>query len=91
MHLKDVLRNVVADILQRHVAAAAEEIAAAMADEIEALARDRLADLYPQLKPPESEASADERALDRIERQLLQARQQADDAYLVALREEGEP
>jgi hypothetical protein len=50
MHLKDVLRNIVADVLQRHTAAATEEIASAMTDEIEALARDGLADLRTQLE-----------------------------------------
>jgi hypothetical protein len=36
MHLRDVLKNIVADILQRHVAAATDEIAIALEDEIEA-------------------------------------------------------
>jgi hypothetical protein len=46
MHLKDVLKNIIAEILQRHVAVAIDEIATALTDEIEALARDRLADLH---------------------------------------------
>jgi hypothetical protein len=50
MHLKDVLKHIVAGILQRHIAAATDEISAAMTDEIEALARDRLADLRTQLE-----------------------------------------
>jgi hypothetical protein len=51
MHLKDVLRNIVADTLQRHVsvAHAIEEIASVMADEVEARAQDLLADLRTQL------------------------------------------
>jgi hypothetical protein len=50
LHVRDVLKNIVADILQRHVAAATDEIASAMTDEIEALARDRLADLRAQIE-----------------------------------------
>ena len=51
MHLKDVLRNIVADTLQRHVsvAHAIEEIASVMADEVDARAQDLLADLRTQL------------------------------------------
>jgi hypothetical protein len=100
MHLKSVLKLTVAAILQRHVAAAVEEIAATMTDEIDALACDRLADLRTQLEfagkegitaDAEQQASDDAQTLDHIEQQVLQRRQQDDDAYLAALCERAEP
>jgi hypothetical protein len=75
------LAHTIAAILQRHVAAAVEEIAGAMADEVDALARDRLADLYPQLEPAESAVES------RANKDKRTLRQQNNAAYFAAFRE----